>query len=261
MENPRHISNNWRFFWLLLGAGLFGSACVVPYALALIGDKVPKLPLPLPAVLALQTVQALLLLALFVGVGLLLAPKVGLGAPYLERWINGGTEAYRGLPFAKSVAAGVGVGLAIVTLAVFVFLPLLPHVPSVSETAMPIWKRLLACFYGGINEEIACRLFLMTFFLWLVSKVWPSRGSRPNAGAFWAVNTFVALLFALGHFPAAMQIMPITPIVAAYLLSLNALGGFVFVYLYWKSVLEADMIAHFSCDMVLHVIAPIFVKS
>ena len=91
MENPRPISNNWRLFWLLLGAGLFGSACVVPYALALIGDKVPKLPLPLPAVLALQTVQALLLLALFVGVGLLLAPKVGLGAPYLERWVNGGT--------------------------------------------------------------------------------------------------------------------------------------------------------------------------
>jgi membrane protease YdiL (CAAX protease family) len=35
---------------------------------------------------------------------------------------------------------------------------------------------------------------------------------------------------------------------------LNGLGGIVFGYLYWKRGLEAAMIAHFSADIVLHVL-------
>lgn len=75
MENSRSIPSNssgypWKLFWLLLGAGFFSFASAVPYALALLGDKLPKLPLPLPAIVALQSIQAVLLLAVSVGVGL-----------------------------------------------------------------------------------------------------------------------------------------------------------------------------------------------
>jgi membrane protease YdiL (CAAX protease family) len=38
---------------------------------------------------------------------------------------------------------------------------------------------------------------------------------------------------------------------------LNALGGIVFGCLYWKKGLEAAIIAHFSADIVLHVLLPL----
>jgi membrane protease YdiL (CAAX protease family) len=37
---------------------------------------------------------------------------------------------------------------------------------------------------------------------------------------------------------------------------LNGIGGVVFGWLYWKKGLESAMIAHFSADIVLHVLLP-----
>ncbi|MDP9098903.1 MAG: hypothetical protein M3N48_07905 [Verrucomicrobiota bacterium] len=41
-------------------------------------------------------------------------------------------------------------------------------------------------------------------------------------------------------------------------ISLNALVALGFGYLYWKRGLESAMLAHFSADIVLHVIGPMF---
>jgi hypothetical protein len=38
---------------------------------------------------------------------------------------------------------------------------------------------------------------------------------------------------------------------------LNGLGGLAFGWLYWKRGLESAMMAHFSADIVLHVITPL----
>jgi len=38
---------------------------------------------------------------------------------------------------------------------------------------------------------------------------------------------------------------------------LNGLGGLAFGWLYWKQRLESVMMAHFSADIVLHVITPL----
>jgi hypothetical protein len=35
----------------------------------------------------------------------------------------------------------------------------------------PLWQRVLVSFYGGINEEIYLRLFLVTLIIWLWSKI------------------------------------------------------------------------------------------
>jgi membrane protease YdiL (CAAX protease family) len=40
-------------------------------------------------------------------------------------------------------------------------------------------------------------------------------------------------------------------------ISLNALVAVGFGYLYWKRGLESAMLAHFSADVVLHVLGPI----
>ena len=66
-----------------------------------------------------------------------------------------------------------------------------------------------------------------------------------------------ALLFGAGHLPAAAQVWPLDAIVVARVLLLNALAGVVFGWLYWKRGLEVAMLAHFSADLVLHVVAPL----
>jgi membrane protease YdiL (CAAX protease family) len=40
---------------------------------------------------------------------------------------------------------------------------------------------------------------------------------------------------------------------------LNGLGGLAFGWLYWKRGLESAIMAHFSADIVLHVITPLVV--
>ena len=50
------------------------------------------------------------------------------------------------------------------------------------------------------------------------------------------------------------MIIPLTPLVITRAILLNGIGGVVFGWLYWKRGLEAAMIAHFSADIVLHVL-------
>jgi hypothetical protein len=246
----------WRLFWLLLSGGLFGVAAVMPYLFAMFGKTLAHVRIGLPALIALQFVQTAVLLTLAVGFGLLLAHKIGLGAPLLEAWLYKKDLPTQKGTFLLAAGAGTAVGLLIVLLVYFVFLPLIPQLPVTTEAALPLWQRFLACFYGALDEEILMRLFLLSLVLWLVGKVWRNSEGLPATGAFWTVNFVIALLFGLGHLPAARQIMSITPLTTAYILSLNGIAALVFGYLYWKHGLECAMIAHFSADIVLHVLGP-----
>lgn len=246
----------WRLFWLLLVGGMIGVAAVMPYVFALF--PMQRVPIPLPLLLALQFVQSVVLLSLVVGVGLLVSRKIGLGAPILEAWLYQRPLVVQPGTFRISVLAGAIVGAVIVLLAFFVFLPLIPQLPVAAEAALPLWKRLLACLYGGLDEELLMRLFLLSLLLWLVGKIRRDLGVAQSRNVFWPVNIAVALLFGLGHMPAAARIMPITSMTTLYILSLNGIAALLFGYLYWRRGLEAAMVAHFSADIVLHVIGPFF---
>jgi len=54
----------------------------------------------------------------------------------------------------------------------------------------------------------------------------------------------------------AAQLGPLTPQLIAAVLFLNGIAALPFGYLYWSRGLEAAMLAHFSADLVLHVIGP-----
>jgi hypothetical protein len=49
----------------------------------------------------------------------------------------------------------------------------------------------------------------------------------------------------------------LNPLFITRALVLNGLGGLAFGWLYWKQRLESVMMAHFSADIVLHVITPL----
>lgn len=254
----------WKVFWILLGAGLLGVLAVMPLLLALLGPLLAKapLPLPLPLLLALQLLQSGILLALAVGLGLLLARKLGLPVTILESWLSGENVSHRlRLTLLPSIVAGLGVGIVLFLLIKFVFLPHIPALPLIAEANISLWKRVLASFYGGIVEELLMRLFLLSLLAWLLGKVWRGVNGLPGTGVLWAANFIVAIIFGLGHLPSASMVMPITPIVVVAALVLNGIAALVFGYLYWTKSLEAAMVAHFSADIVIHVIGPAFLKT
>ena len=47
------------------------------------------------------------------------------------------------------------------------------------------------------------------------------------------------------------------PTVVVRTIALNAIAGIAFGWLFWKHGLEMAMLAHFSADIVLHVVAPL----
>ncbi|MFQ5342456.1 MAG: CPBP family intramembrane glutamic endopeptidase [Anaerolineae bacterium] len=245
----------WKLFGLLMLGAVIGLLGIIPYSLSLSGP-LPPLPIPLWLLLILQIGENLVLFAVAVGLGLSLGRKVGLGAPILRGWLAGEPDVpsrFR-LLLAPASMAGAASAIAILALEVGVFAPRLSASPEIS-TGPPAWQGFLASFYGGINEELLLRFGVMTLLVWLGSKL--TRSEQPGAGVVWTANLLAAVLFGLGHLPATAAILPLTALVVTRAVVLNGLAGVVFGWLYWRRGLLAAMVAHFSADIVLHVLAPL----
>ena len=249
---------------LLLCGGIFGVLCLIPYMLALVEPMVGKVavpPLPVPVLVALMLLQNTVILAVLIGTGLVLARKVGLGAPFLQSWLAAEPVDVRITGTLRaSLAYGVGVGVSLWVLILLVS-TLVPSFPTTAESAIPIWKRLGACFYGGITEELLMRLFVLSFIAWILGRFAKTPSGFPTGRALWAANIAAALLFGVAHLPAAAMFTALTPSVVAIVLLLNGIGGVVFGYLYLRNGLEAAMLSHFAADLCLHVVGPALIRS
>ena len=252
----------WRIFWLLLVASVLGVAAVLPYIFAIFPKIISSAPLPMsmPVAILVQLMESALMFAALIALGLLLARKVGIELPLLQWWLYGKGNGIPRNSFREPILSGIA-GAAL-TLLIFytIFLSRIPEWPVAAEAALPIWKRFLACFYGAINEEILGRLFVFSLVLWLLRKIARAKPGRTGRVIFWIANLIVAVLFAIGHIPAAKLLMQITPLVIIALVAMNGGLSLIFGYLCWKRGLEAAMLAHFSADITLHVIGPMFFR-
>lgn len=252
----------WRLFWLLLIAAIAGAGAAIPLALEIFHPLITKsaepAPLPLSIVIVLGIAQNLILLSVAIGVGLLAARKVGLGARLLRAWLyrDKTQQTVRG-SLGPGALAGFAVGI-VVLVPMLIAAPHLPGLPLIGAARAALWKRLIAGFYGGIDEEILTRLFLLSSFAWLGTKVFRQHKPGLSPRVFWIANVVVAILFGLGHLPSASLVMQITPAVVALALILNGIPALTFGYLYWRRGLESAMIAHFCADFVVWVIGPMF---
>lgn len=239
----------------LLGlASAMAVALLFPYLLQLMPEAFEKVKLPLALVIPLQSLQAGFLFTLLAFCGLRMAPRSGLDAPWLRAWSQ--KRPRPALPWTMSIGWGLAAGGAVIALVLL----LDPHLPARLHAAPPqpptadAFNGFLASFYGGIGEEIQLRLFLMTLIVWLVAR---STDGRPSPIVCWSAIVVAALLFGAGHLPAAAELWPLDTFVVFRVVLLNAIAGIVFGWLYWRRGLEAAMIAHFSADIVLHVLAPL----
>ncbi|MBI3913981.1 MAG: CPBP family intramembrane metalloprotease [Chloroflexi bacterium] len=259
---PAHKPFSWKIFFVLWIAAVLSVIAVLPYALTLQEAVLQKLGVPLAVLIPLQILQNAIVFAIATAGGLWLANRVGLGAPILEAFLARekiGERLRQMLPTA--ILLGVVAGGAILLLDLFAFAPLLQRelgganpltTPSVQP---PAWQGLLASFYGGIGEEIFSRLFLFSLFAFIVARFSKTTAGKPTRAVFWIVNLLIAILFGLGHLPATAVLVPLTPLVIARAVLLNGIPSLAYGYLYWTRGLEAAMVAHFSSDLVLHVLA------
>jgi membrane protease YdiL (CAAX protease family) len=65
----------------------------------------------------------------------------------------------------------------------------------------------------------------------------------------WSAILLSALLFGLGHLPVVSALVPLTPVIVLRTVVLNAVGGLLFGWLFWRRSLEAAMLAHASANL------------
>ena len=261
---PLHQPYPWRLFWFLLVAEVLAAVAIIPIAKDMLGAvvvKIERLAIPLPLLILIGAVQNLALLGITLWLGLKLSRRLGLRMPLLESFV--GEKPAASVRLAPILASGllVGVALGLILVGCLLLLaPRLPNLPFLIAARLPIWKRFLACFYGGVYEELLTRLFLLSTIAWIVNRTWRRPTPQLSNSAFWFANIFTAIAFGLGHLPSASLFMPITAFVVVAALLLNGIAGIAFGYLFRTRGLEAAMIAHFTADFVIYVVGAGFMK-
>lgn len=179
----------WPEFSLLFTAALIGGAALIPYSFQLLklSSKNKPLKMTMPRLVLLMLLQTAVLFAITIGIGLLAAHSVGLGAPYVEAIV-----ADKGVPavtpmLMSAVTLGVLGGLFLQSMDL-IFLPYLPKPLIDMARTTSLWQKFAASFYGGINEEILMRLFGMSAFAWLMSRIWQTPAGAPTDAVFWIAN-------------------------------------------------------------------------
>ena len=254
----RHRQLNLQVFAILVIASIVASIAEIPYTIELL-----KLPSPSLQELLVGTVLQTLINTPIILLGLYLGGKVGLGAHDLRALVARKPKALQNFIKSTRYAFIIGLitGAVLLSLISLLNLILPPELANVAKTIKipSAFSGFLGSISAGINEEIILRLFIMSLLVWLFTKI--LRRPQPNNGMIWTANIVAALLFGAGHLPLAAEIYKgLTPSIVFYVVFLNSLGGTVFGWLYWKRGLLAAMIAHFGADIVLHVIAALFVK-
>ena len=205
--------------------------------------------------------QTGIVFAILIFIGMILMKRIGLSLPILDSVTKSESASDTLLSVLPvSIALGVLASVLIIGLDVYLFQPLIVQelgnkANALTQTAQPAaWKGFLASFYGGIAEEIQLRLFVMSLLAWLGSFISKTTEGKPTYTMFWIANILAAVLFGLGHLPTAAMLVPLTTLVVARIVLLNSIGGIIFGWLYQTRGLESAMIAHFSADIVLHVL-------
>ena len=138
--------------------------------------------------------------AIVILIGLFLAKKVGLGLPILESWLEGRkVKGYLKSILGISIGLGIVAGILITGLDyLFSFAGATINVAQASVNP-PVWQGFLASFYGGINEEILLRLFLMTLLVWIFFKIKKTSDGKPTKTGIWLAIILAAVF--LRHRP------------------------------------------------------------
>lgn len=250
-----------------MAAGTLTGPLALPYSLGL-QAAAPGPHAPASAAVGMLVAEVLFrnlaLLAPVAAVGLLLARRIGLGAPYLESRLDGSPPPAR--PWSSIVRPALS-WAAVTALLAFGVDALFVHALGVRFPAPEIharidvawWRSGLASLWAPFAEEILDRLFLLSLLAWLGMKLLRVRGAgRPRTAALWGANLLTALFFAWYHIAnERLWVIPVPPIVALRTVLIVLPVGLALGWLYLRRGLEAAILSHFAIDVIVHVVRPL----
>lgn len=253
----------WKSFLALFGAGMIGVASLFPTMRPTAEVLLSEPGAPPISVTALQLVLLVnptLLLLVGVAVGTALAPRLGLRSHLAEK-ARGAADFFPALRPELLRALLWGVASAVIMLALdALFRPLLGaggESLRAAEAAQPrtFAVTLMGMLYGGITEELVMRWGLMAFLAWLLWRIAQRGTGRPRDWIGWSVIVVAAVLFGAGHLGVVAAQGVLTGAMVVRTIAVNAVGGMVFGWLFWRHSLEAAMVAHASVHVVFTVAA------
>jgi membrane protease YdiL (CAAX protease family) len=238
----------------LLLAGLVGSLIGVPYTLAVLMDPAAGGPVDARDVWLSAVVEALFFLAPASAVGVWLGRRVGLGPRLLRELIPG--MHGRGKDLRSSLVAAVLAGLTLGVVGLWQY--------SLPEGALGLgldnpttFEHLLRALSAALTEEILFRLGLLTLFAWVIGSV--AKRPVPDAPSQWAGNLLVAPIFFAGHLPHILAFGSIGWNLLLPIFAVGSMASIVMGWLYMRYGLISAVVAHFIVDLVVCVIARLWI--
>ena len=233
-------------------AGIPGIIALVLYIYLTTDPTIVPEGLSLGMLAVLSAITPLLLLAVACGLGAYCAHRVGLRSYLVDRLATG-DPVWRRLRGELRLAVGLGlIGSTVIVVLDLALAPFLSQdLPAVVSAQNPLVVDVLAYapvrfLYGGITEELLLRFGLMSALAFAGWYVTGRRGVGPSALVMWIAILVSAVLFGVGHLPALAQTTTLTPLLIGRTVLLNAIGGVVFGWLYWRHSLEAAMVSHMT---------------
>lgn len=213
-----------------------------------IGSVQPELAeLPSELLIFLSVLQPIILLIIANVIGCLVAPRVGFVSFIYEKIVFGKSILSRLKPqFILALTIGLIYSVIVIVLDM-AFLPFMgEEFKAIKAQELNIFAQLgMGMLYGGITEELLLRWGFMSFLVWLGCLLLRRSGvCNPPKSLVWVAIFLSAIVFGVGHLPAMAAMVPLTTIIIVRTILLNAIGGIVFGWLYWKYSLEAAMISH-----------------
>ena len=249
-EPTPDATGNTRFvktFLALFGLGVLGVLSLIPTLSGQLDALPPEMAdLPTPVAAALALLNPLILLAVAVAVGTLLAHRVSLRSLVAEK-VRQGTAIWPQLRPNIPLAVAVGLVLSIVILGLDALIDPFAGSDLSTTAAAPaelVGGLLAGVFYGGIVEELLLRWGLMSLLVWIGWRVVQRGQGLPRPALVWTAIVLAALLFGAGHLPALAAMVDLTPLIVLRTILLNALGGVLCGWLFWRRRLETAMVAH-----------------
>ena len=264
MVSERH-RYPWRTFVFLVAAGTLTGPLVIPYFLGLEAIAPgAQLSESLRSLILSGLYQNLMFLVPGAGIGLLVARKIDLGAPYLESWLDGAPRPARPLSSIVRPALFWATVTALIAFSIDGFfrytLEVTAPAPEIhARIAVSWWRSGLASLWAPWAEEIFDRLFLLSLLAWLGIKLF--RVSANGHGrwiALWIANLATALFFGWYHISnEELFIDPVPLIVGLRTVLIVLPAGLAFGWIYIRRGLEAAILSHFIIDVIVHVVRPI----
>lgn len=261
LTSPGLRSRLFLGLWLV---GTLASPLAVPYALGLARASGDPIQATTPLVLVGSvTLSNAIVVLIGAALGVVFAPRVGRGAPYLEGWLD--QRPAPAVPLAKVAARALPWALGAAVLAVLVDLCFVwafgesTPAPSVhGRLDVAPWRGLLAGLWAAPAQETVLRFGLVSSLAWLL--LGPLRWARRSWGeavASWSACVGVALLLGWVQLDKVAAFATVTPVLVLRTLLINLVPGVVLGRLFWHRGLEAAIIGHLCIFYVLHVLRPL----